>query len=218
MDLDDFKAKWQKNTEYQARSKEKTREQIQAVLAEKTAGILVSGKKKREITILRVLVGILLYLFLSPFFPWLLGVDGPFFTIPIQLGRLLPIFYWIKYSSMETIIPGDNLKLTLLESIKKRRSSLKNEIYFCLVSLMGVFIAFRSASQFLGYGDFWDIFRKNVFIALFVGLSLIGYYLFHKASQYRKHMQELQQYLSEFDENVTQQGVELANRPTRQGK
>ena len=228
MELDDLKARWQKNPEYQSRLKEKNKEQIQTILEQKTAGSMVSETKKQEVRILRLLLGILLYLLLSPFMPWLLAGEGPFFTIPTQLGQLLPnliliilgiaviSFYGIKYTSMETIIPGENLRLALLESIKKQRNARKQEIYFCLVLCMGIVIACQSATQFLGYGDFWNVFRREALIALLVGILLIGYYLFRKARHYQEHIRELQQYLSEFDENLTPSEVSLASRPTRQ--
>lgn len=212
MELDDFKATWQKQNAHQSQLNKKNMEQIQSILREKTSGVLVNVKKKYEVVISVVLLGILGNLLLSPFLPWVLGVDGPVYTLPTELGQLMSIlvvtilgiliifFYWLKYTSLETTIPRDDLRLTLSESIKKLKRSLWQEIYFFLALYVSFFMVARSQSQFMGYGDFWDIFRIDVMAALIIGLVLIGYYLFRKVRQYKKYIQELKAYLAEFEE------------------
>lgn len=213
MELDDFKARWQKKNEQTSPLNEKNMEQIQGILREKTSGVLANVKKKYESIISIVLISLLGNLLLSPFLPWLLGVDGPIFSLPTELGRVLSLlvvlslgiaivfFYWLKYTSVSTTLTSHDMKTILAENIKKLEKSMRHEIYFCLGAFITLFVVARSQSQWMGYGDFWDIFRTGILVALLAAISLIGYYLFYKIKQYQQHIRELKQYLAEFDES-----------------
>jgi hypothetical protein len=213
MELDDYKDKWQKDTAYQSHIPEKNMEQIQAILHEKTSAILLDVKKRYESAISIILIGLLGNLVVSPFLPWLLGVEGPIFRIPTELGSLLSLvviltvgilivfFFWLKYTATQTLIKTDNLKLALSQNIERFKRSRRHEIYFFIALYIVLFIAGRSQSQLLGYGDFWDIFKRDIMLALLILLLGIGYYLFYKIKLYNKNIRELQKYLSEFDES-----------------
>lgn len=213
MELDDLKASWQeKNANYSQLNK-KNMEQLQIILKEKTAGVMSSVKKRYEATISYVLTGTVGTLVLVGFVPWLLGVDGPIYNLPTSLNQALNIivvlllglsivfFYWIKYTSMEQFLDSQDMKSTLSRSIQKLKKSNNQEIFFTVSLTLAWMTIARMHSHFAGYGNFWDILRFDILLSFLVAVALVGYYLVKRTGQYRMLIQELQEYLKEYNES-----------------
>jgi hypothetical protein len=208
MELDDLKAKWQKDAIEHSQLNKKDPEQLQVILRKKTSGLLVNIKKKYETIISILLVGMFANILISPFLHWILGEEGPVFRMPsllplltiIIMCMIILMFYWIKYISFKTNIVENDLKNSLRENIQSLKRSFKQEACFLIALFIGLFIAGRSTSQAEGNGDFWDIFRADILISLFTGCLTIAFALFMRSKYYKKNIKELQEYLSEFDE------------------
>jgi hypothetical protein len=210
MDLDDLKAGWQRETEKNLQLNKQSMEQLQLMLQEKSAGALTGIKKKYEKIISLLLVGILLNVVVSPFLHFLLGDDGPVFRITfgglvslatiVVLGLVVILFYWLKYTNLETTLPATNLKSSLITSIAGLQKSMRQEIYFIISLFLILFISARFSSEYLGHGSFWDISHPDILLALLTAVILFGFYIFKRVLFYKKHIRELQQYLAEFNE------------------
>lgn len=211
MELDDLKARWLKESNSALHGKNV--EQIRSILATQTANRLLDIKKRYGRLISLVLLGIFSQILLFPLLPWIMGDSDSVYAIPITAGKLLPLltvvlvlvtavcFYWIKYISSRTFITDDNLENVLSESIKTLKKSLRQEIYFFVLLFVIFLIAGRSGSQFLGNGDFGDIFKMDILLAFLVMAVIMGFYLSRRIRQYKKDLSELETYLSEFDES-----------------
>jgi len=207
MDLDHLKASWQKETEIYSQVNKKDMEQLQLILKEETAGVMVSVKKRYEKIITMIMIGTFLNILISPFLRWLLGDPGPVMRMPSPLSLMLVVvtclvvlsFYWMKYVSLKTIIPEDDLKLTLAEHIRQLERSFKHEAYFFCILLVLLIISGRMVSQHNGNGDFGDIFRIDIMLAMLVATILLLFGLLRRKKQYDRNINELNKYLSEFD-------------------
>jgi hypothetical protein len=202
-----LKSTWQKETDAYSQANKKDMEQLQLILKEKTSGVLVKVKKKYEAIISMILAGTFLNILLSPFLHWLLGEPGPVMRMPPLLSLLTVImicliilfFYWMKYISLKTTIPADDLKLTLAEKIRELKQSFKHELYFLSVLFVVLFIIGRMVSQYNGNGNFEDIFRTDILLAMLGATLLLVFGLVRRKKQYDSNIHELKQYLSEFE-------------------
>lgn len=208
MELDDLKAKWQKETVEHSQLNQKNMEQLQVILKKKTSGVLFKVKKKYEKIISILFIGLFANIMISPFLHWILGEEGPVFRMPsllplltiIILCMIILIFYWIKYISFNPNIVEDDLKTSLTENILNLKRSFRHEAWFLITLFVGLFIAGRSTSQAEGNGDFWDIFRTDIMLSIFAGCLLFAFALLLRSKQYKKNISELEGYLSEFNE------------------
>jgi len=211
MELDDLKKRWQKRTTEQSKTNIKNMEQLEIILKQKTSGLLNNVKKNYSSLISRVLVAILVTLVLSGFAPWLMGQEGPVYrllTTPDRVLSMLVIvglaltfifFYWIKYRSMETAFIGTDIKQTLQKNIVKLRNSLIHEVLYVTTLFFGWVTIARFHSQVAGYGEFWDILHTDILLAIgSLAILLIGY-LVVRYRQYRKYIDELREYLEEYN-------------------
>jgi len=213
MDLDDLKAKWHKEAEENRHLNKQTMEQLQAILKTKTSGTLAGVKEKYARIISLLTIGLLLNVLISPFLHFLLGDDGPVFRLTVGgllslvtllVGGLLVIFfYWRKYKQLEDNAVDENLKKALIDNISGLRRSLKQEIYFIVALFAGIFILARGVSQYLGNGDFGDIFHLDILLSMLVGVSIMAFYIYKRVSAYQKNIAELKKYLSEFEDSLS---------------
>ena len=188
-------------------------EQLQAILRTKTSGTLAGVKEKYARIISLLTIGLLLNVLISPFLHFLLGDDGPVFRLTVGgllslvtllvVGLLVIFFYWRKYKQLEGNAVDENLKKALMDNINRLRRSLRQEIYFIVALFAGVFILARGASQYLGNGDFGDIFHIDILLSMLAGLSIMAFYIYKRVSAYQKNIVELQKYLSEFEGNLS---------------
>ncbi len=208
MDLDNLKATWQKDTDGYTELNSKDMEQLQLILKEKTSGTLVKVKKKYERIISFILIGTFLNIAISPFLHWILGDSGPMLRMPALLPLLtfvtvcliLMFFYWMKYISLKEITPADDLKRTLTEQIQQLKKSYKQEIYFLTMLFLLLFTIGRMVSQYQGNGNFADIFRLDIMLAMLAGVGLLLFGIWQRKKHYTRNIAELKQYLAELDE------------------
>ncbi|MDB5262833.1 MAG: hypothetical protein JWQ14_2114 [Adhaeribacter sp.] len=210
MELDDLKASWQRETEMNLEINKQSMEQLKLMLQEKSSGTLTGMKKKYEKIISLLMVGILLNVLVNPFLHFLLGDEGPVFRITlggllllvtvVVFGLIVIFFYWLKYTTLKTVISASNLKESLTENIARFKKYLKQEISFILALFGALFICGRLSSEYLGNGKFWDIWHQDIVLAMLAAGSIMGFYIYKRARAYKKNIRELQQYLAEFDE------------------
>jgi len=208
MDLDNLKARWQKDSDGYAELNKKGMEQLQLILKEKTSGTLVKVKKKYERIISFILIGIFLNIVISPFLHWILGDSGPVLRMPALLPLLtfvtvclmLMFFYWMKYISLKEITPADDLKLTLTEQIRQLKKSFKQETFFLIMLFLLLFTIGRMVSQYQGNGNFADIFRADIMLAMLAGVGLLLFGIWQRKKHYDRNIAELNLYLAELGE------------------
>ncbi|QEC51728.1 hypothetical protein EDD80_102284 [Anseongella ginsenosidimutans] len=210
MELDDLKAAWEREATKNLELNKQNMEQLKLILKEKTAGTLTGMKRKYGRIITFLLVGIFANILVHPFLHFLLGDDGPVFRL--TYGGLLSLlsivivclivvsFYWMKYSVMKITVPDTDLKLALAEKIRHLNRSFRQEIFFIVSVFVVVFIMGRATSQYLGNGDFLDIFRTDILLAMLAGFSIMGFYIYKRVRFYRANISELKQYLAAFNE------------------
>ena len=211
MELDDLKARWQKETKENLHLNKQSMEQLQGILKDKTSNTLTGVKRKYERIISFLMIGIFLNILISPFLHFLLGDEGPVFRLTFSgllslitvmiMGLIVLFFYWRKYSKFNAEVINDDLRKVLRDNISKLKGSLKHEIWFITILFASIFILGRASSQFLGNGDFGDIFRKDILLAMLAGFLIMGFYIYKRISAYRKNIKELQEYLSKLDED-----------------
>lgn len=210
MELDDLKASWQ-HENYKPSLKPKNMEELSVILKAKTSGIIKGVKSKYEFAISVLFIGMLLNIIVSPFLLWLLGEPGPVFRMPnykslsslfivILMFMVILFFYWLKYISVQKESASDNIQLALMEHINKLKKSLRQEVFFLLSFFVVFFIIARTHSQMLGNGDFWDIFRKDILISMLLATSFFAVLIYRRTKHYNMNINELQSYLSEYDE------------------
>ena len=213
MELDDLKARWRKETEENEHLNKQAMEQLQAILRTKTSGTLAGVKEKYARIISLLTIGLLINVLISPFLHFLLGDDGPVFRLTVGgllslvtllvVGLLVIFFYWRKYKQLESNAVDENLKKALIDNINSLTRSLRQEIYFIVALFASVFILARGASQYLGNGDFGDIFHIDILLSMLVGLSIMAFYIYKRVSAYKKNIAELKKYLSEFEGSLS---------------
>jgi hypothetical protein len=211
MELDDLKKGWQKKTAEQSKLNNKSMEQLELMLKEKTVGVLHNVKNKYGSMISYLLIGACVTIVVMGFLPWLMGNDGPVYAWSTTLDRALNMlvamliifsflfFYWARYNAAETVVDGQDLRLALEKSIQKLKRSFKQEVAFVVILFFAWMIIARFHSQVAGHGDFWDIFRIDILVAIAALAALLGIYLVHRFRQYRSYIQELEEYLAEYD-------------------
>ena len=212
MELDDLKANWRRETEKNLAINKQSMEQLQLILQQKTTGTLTGMKKKYEKIISFLLVGIFLNVLISPFLHFLLGEEGPVFRLTfsgllslltvVVMGLIVVFFYWTKYTALKTSLTPEDLKLSLSENIAGLKKSLKQEVYFIGALFVIIFILGRMTSQYLGHGSFGDIFHLDILLAMLALISMMGFYIYKRATVYKKNIQELQNYLAELDDST----------------
>jgi len=212
MDLDELKASWQRENKRNLELNKQSMEQLQLILQEKTTGTLTGIKKNYEKIISVILIGILLNVLVSPFLHFLLGDEGPVFRITfggllslltvVVIGIIVVFFYWLKYTSIKTTIPNNNLKMSLHESIDRLKKSLRQELGFIVILFIFIFIIGRISSQYLGHGNFDDIFHPDIMLAMAAMVGMMGFYIYKRIKIYKEKIRELQKYLTEYDENT----------------
>jgi len=208
MELEDLKNNWRKESTENLVLNTQSMEQLQSILKEKTSGTLKGMKKKHERIITFLLIGILLNVLINPFLHFLLGDEGPVFRITfggllslitiVAICIIVVFFYWIKVISIKTERPDGELKIVLTQHIKNLNRSLRQEIYFITAIFVFLFIIGRATSQYLGNGSFWDIFHQDILIAILAAICIFIFYIYKRASFYKKNILEFQKYLDDF--------------------
>lgn len=208
MELDDLKLKWKSTTNLN----NKSMEQLKSILEAKASGTLTSLRRKYEQTVSYVLVATMGTVILSGFMPWILGKEGTVYVLPttldralnalvmVMIGLTIVYFYWRKYTTQQTVLSGDDLQESLSESILYLKRSLRQEIIFVVGLTAGWFTVARGHSQFAGYGQFWDIWRTDVLLAVMLLISMGAVYLLYRIREYNKYITEFKGYLSEYEE------------------
>lgn len=214
MELDDLKARWQKETKENLNTNKQSMEQLQAILKEKTSGTLINIREKYKGIISYLMVGLLLNIIISPFLHFLLGDDGPVFRLTfsgllslvflLTIGLLVVLFYWLRFSSFSTEVSDVDLHTALIEKITSLKRSFKQEIIFIAAVFLAIFIIGRASSQYLGHGDFGDIYRKDILLAIGAGLAILIFYISRRVKAYNKDIGTLKSYLAEFEGNNEQ--------------
>ncbi len=207
MELDDLKDNWKNETIKNLEINKQSMEQLQIILKEKTSGTLTGVKKNFEKIISLLLIGILLNILINPFLYFLLGEEGPVFKITfsglislftiISICLITVLFYWLKFVSFETVVENGDLKLILKKNIAHLKKSLQHEICFIITIFISIFIIGRTTSQYLGNGNFWDIFKKDIMLALLAALLMMSLYIYLRVKHYKRNTTELQKYLDE---------------------
>lgn len=211
MELDDLKEGWQKRTTEQSKIYKKNMEQLEIILKQKTSGLLNNVKNNYGSLISYVLVAMMFTLVLCGFAPWLMGQEGPVYSLPTTLDRALNVlviallgltftfFYWIKYTAIETAFIGTDIKQTLQKSIEKLKSSLIHEVLYVTALFFGWVTIARFHSQVAGYGEFWDILHNDILLSIGSLAILLFIYLVVRYRQYTKYIHELREYFEEYD-------------------
>lgn len=212
MELDDLKVNWQKESIQNLEQNKQTMEQLQSMLKEKTTSTLLGMKSKYEKIITLLLIGLVVNIIVSPFLHFLLGDDGPVFRLTysglltsmtfVVICLVVIFFYWIKFKSMPVTVTDSELKTTLSQNISIMKRSLKQEVAFIIALFVILFTIGRMISQFLGNGAFGDIFHTDIMLAIGAGVLMFAFYLYKRLKFYNSNIDELQQYLNEYEGNI----------------
>lgn len=57
----------------------------------------------------------------------------------------------------------------------------------------------RITSQYLGNGEFWDIFRLDIALAMLAGFAIMVFFIYKRSITYKRNIKDLQHYLDEFE-------------------
>lgn len=214
MELDDLKANWQKETKENLNKNTQSMEQLKLILKERTTATLSGLKKKYKRIISFLIVGIFLNVLINPFLHFLLGDEGPIFRI--TFGGLLSLltivlmclvvvfFYWLKYTSLDTDLPDRDIKTNLFQKIKGLKKSYRQEVIFIITLFSLVFVLARITSQYLGNGDFWDIFHSDILLAMLAALAMMCFYIYKRSISYKRNIKDLEDHLNQFERGVSQ--------------
>jgi hypothetical protein len=212
MELDDLKINWQKESTQNLELNKQTMEQLQLILKEKTSAALSGMKNKYERIITLLIMGVLFNVILHPFLHFLLGDPGPVFRLTysgllvsmtfVVLCLVVIFFYWIKFKSMPANTINTELKVTLSQNINNLKKSLKQEVVFIITLFVALFTIGRMVSQYLGNGDFGDVFHTDIMLAIAAGVLMFAFYLYKRVKFYNRNINELQQYLNEYESNL----------------
>ncbi len=186
-------------------------EQLELILKTKTTGVMELVKSKYQFGVSVILFGIIANILLSPFLHWLLGEPGPIFRIPTvnQFFSLITIvlfflvaigFYWIKFTSMQINLDGENVKEMLLKNIQQLKKSWKQEVVFILLFFVVLIATARAESHFLGKGNFGDIFTMDIMFSILICFSGILGIIKFRSLHYNKNIKELKILLAEYNE------------------
>ncbi len=210
MELDDLKTKWQKESTQNLEHNKQTMEQLQLILKEKTVDTLSGMKKKYQKIIKLLIIGVTANVILNPFLHFLLGDDGPVFRLTfsgiftiitfVAICLVVIFFYWVKFKSKPVV--NTNLEVTLSQNIDGLKKSLKQEVVFIIALFVILFTIARMTSQYLGNGDFGDIFHTDIMLAIGAGALMFTFYVYKRVSFYNRNIDELQQYLNEYKANI----------------
>ncbi|HYH57131.1 MAG TPA: hypothetical protein VD772_10990, partial [Anseongella sp.] len=86
----------------------------------------------------------------------------------------------------------------LAEKISHLNRSFRQEICFIVSVFIVLFIMARATSQYLGHGDFLDIFRKDILLAMLAGFGMMAFYIYRRARFYKANIKELKKYLTAY--------------------
>ncbi len=210
MELDDLKTKWQKESTQNLEHNKQTMEQLQLILKEKTIATLSGMKKKYQKIIKLLIIGGTANVILSPFLHFLLGDDGPVFRLTysgiftimtfVVICLVVIFFYWVKFKSKPVV--NANLEVTLLQNIESFKKYQRQEVIFIIALFVILFTIGRITSQYLGNGDFGDIFHTDIMLAIGAGVLMFAFYVYKRVSFYNRNISELQQYLNEYQSNL----------------
>ena len=194
MELDDLKTNWKKET---SAASAKSVEQLHAILKSKASSLLTTVKKKYEKIISIMLGGMLVYILAMPVltdgFTYPGSVNG--FAKAMFFYLVLIIFYWEKLKTISNLELSDNLKERLEQLVRKLKRDRRNEIGFVIALFTGFIIIGRF---FYGKG-LNGIFNTDVVIAFFLGVVFTGIVIYLILQKHGKKLQELQRYLSEYE-------------------
>ena len=209
MELDDLKVNWQKESMQNLELNKQTMEQLQLMLQEKTSLALSGMKKKYERIITLLFLGVLINIIVHLFLHFLLGDPGPVFRLTysglvaimsfVVIGVVVIFFYWLKFKSIPVTTINTQLKVTLSQNINSLKRSLKQEVIFIIALFVTLFTIGRIVSQYLGNGNFGDIFHADIMLAIGAGVLMFAFYLYMRVIYYNKNIHELQQYLDEYN-------------------
>ena len=209
MELDDLKVNWQKESMQNLELNKQTMEQLQLILQEKTSLALSGMKKKYERIITLLFLGVLINIIVHLFLHFLLGDPGPVFRLTysglvaimsfVVIGVVVIFFYWLKFKSIPVTTINTQLKVTLSQNINSLKRSLKQEVIFIIALFVTLFTIGRIVSQYLGNGNFGDIFHADIMLAIGAGVLMFAFYLYMRVIYYNKNIHELQQYLDEYN-------------------
>ncbi|WP_207421664.1 hypothetical protein [Desertivirga brevis] len=213
MELDELKARWQKESEENINLNNQSMEQLETMLKQKTSTTLGHIKNKYRGIISYLMVGLLLNIIVSPFLHFLLGDEGTIFRLTfsgllslvtfLAIGLIVVFFYWIKYSAFNIEVSNNDVRTTLEQKIKALKRSLKQELAFIIAVFISIFIVGRASSQFLGNGNFGDIFRKDILLSMAAGTLILVFYIIKRVKAYNSYIDKLEEYLGEFEDKAS---------------
>jgi hypothetical protein len=210
MDFDELKNRWQAESDKNIHINEQSMEQLHVMLKEKTAQTLNGIKEKYKGIISYLMIGLLANIAISPFLHYLLGDGKPVFRITtggllsmvviLSVGLITVFFYWIRYATLSTELISADIKSTLKENIVKLQKAFIQETIFILFIFVTLFVAGRLTSEYLGNGDFGDIFRKDILIALSLAIVIMCFYIFKRKQMYNRNINQLKGFLNELED------------------
>lgn len=200
MELDDLKAGWEKETDYQIGSGRKDINQLQFMLHNKTGDMLTRIRKRYEMIISCLLISVMIYALVHPVISDDFNYPGSTsgFVKGMLLYMLVLLFYWLKLVTINNLSLSDLIKERLEQMLRLQKRSLRTEAGFIVLA----FIGGPLVSRFVYHGKgFTDLDDPGVRMALPVGLLLMGVILFVIIKRHNRNIHELQKYLAEYHEH-----------------
>lgn len=205
MELDDLKAGWGKDAEYQIGSGTKNLNQLQLMLHNKTGDMLTRIRRRYEMIISCLLFSIVIYALIHPVISDDFNYPGSTsgFVKGMLLYMLVLLFYWLKLVNINNLELSDLIRERLQQLLRLQKRSLGLEAGFIVLA----FIGGPLVSRFVYHGKgFTDLDDPGVRIAVPVGLLLMGVILYVIIKRHRRNINELQGYLGEYGEGDREVG------------
>lgn len=200
MELEDLKARWQKDTNVHTRLNTKDMQNIQTILTGKAADMITSLKRKYEKIIGTMLGGMLLIVLVFPFlsdgFSWPGSVSG--FAKAMFFYLILILFYWAKLKTVNNLELSDHIKERLEQLLTMLNKNLRIELYF----VAAFFVAFIVIGRFFYGHGLEGILKPEVIGGSVIAVAFTGLVLLLINRRYKKQISELEGYLGEYEKAV----------------
>ena len=196
MELDNLKAKWQKDAEKHSQLNKKDMDQIRFILRGKASDLITSVRKNYEKIISAMLGSMVLILIVF-------AVISDGFTYPgsaygfakcMFFYLVLIIFYWEKLKNVNNLELSDHLKERLEQILKMLKRNQRIEVTFAGF----FFVAFILVGRFFYGKGLNDIFKPEVVIGFAVAVLFTGFVIHRIIKRYKRQINEMEGYLGEY--------------------
>lgn len=196
MELDDLKARWQKEIHQHTESNKKNMKELHALLHGKTMDFITTVRKKYERIISIMMLSMMLTVLIQPIMN-----DG--FTFPgstsgfvkmVFFYLLLIFFYWTKLLAISNLRLSDHIEERLTQLLSMSKRNLRIEVLF----VIGFVITLILVGWFFYGKGMANLDDLGVRISLPLTFIFTGAFIYVIIRRHKKQIAELQSLLNEY--------------------